>query len=419
MGKLSRIFDKFRTRGVNDPWHWLSRIVPQSSSGANVTADTALQVSAVYACVKVIAEAIASLPLMVYRRDGDNKVVASDYPLYSLLHDAPNSYQTSFDFREMMISHLNLRGNHYARKITTGGGELKALIPMNPARMEISTEDSGIFYTYTYEDGSQEKFPASKIWHVKNMAISCSYNGNALEGIIGLSPISVARESIGLAMAANEYGARYFANNASVGMALKFPAGVRLGDNAKAFLKESLEKYGQLENKFKSIILEDGGDLNQIGMSNEDSQFLESRQFQIEEIARIFRVPAPLIGHPTDNTMAYASAEQLFLSFATYTIRPWVVRLEQSINRYLIPERDRGKYFAEFNMSALLRGDTKSRYDAYAVARQWGWMNVDEIRALENMNQLPDGKGKIYLQPLNMAEPGTETTPAGAEDGEG
>jgi HK97 family phage portal protein len=190
-------------------------------------------------------------------------------------------------------------------------------------------------------------------------------------------------------------------------MALKFPAGVKLSENAKTFLKESLAEYGKLENKFKSIVLEDGGDLSRIGMSNEDSQFLESRQFGVEEIARIFRVPPLMIGHPT-NTMTYASAEQLFLSFATFTIRPWCVRIEQSINRNLIAKRDQGKYFAEFNLAGLLRGDLSTRYQAYSVARQWGWMSVDEIRALENMNPLPDGKGEEYLVPLNMIPAGQE-----------
>ena len=188
-------------------------------------------------------------------------------------------------------------------------------------------------------------------------------------------------------------------------MALKFPKGVKLGENARNFLKDSLAEYGKSENKFKSIILEDGGDLSAIGMSNEDSQFLQSRQFQIEEIARIFRVPPIMIGHPT-NTMTYASAEQLFLAFATYTIRPWCVRLEQSMNRYLISEKERERLFFEFNLAGLLRGDTVSRFGAYAVARNWGWMNVDEIRSLENLNPLPDKKGQVYLQPLNMIEAG-------------
>jgi HK97 family phage portal protein len=395
-------------RGLADPWSWLSRVVTSgSSAGVYVTADSALKVSAVYACVKVIAETLASLPLMLYRRVGDGKEIATDHPLYSLLHDAPNDFQTSFEWREGMLAHLNLRGNSFNRKVYYAG-KIKQLLPLNPASMEVERVGGKMLYHYTHEDQSKEDIPADKIWHVKNMPISCSYNGAAPEGTLGVSPISVARESVGLSLAADEYGGRYFSNNASVGMALKFPQGVKLGDNAKTFLRQSLAEYGKLENKWKSIILEDGGDLAKIGMSNEDSQFLQSRQFQIEEIARIFRVPAVLIGHPT-NTMTYASAEQLFLSFATYTIRPWCVRLEQSMNRYLLSEADRKQYFFEFVLDGLLRGDTTSRFGAYAVARQWGWMNVDEIRALENKNPLPDGKGQVFLEPMNMTEAGKKS----------
>jgi HK97 family phage portal protein len=267
-------------------------------------------------------------------------------------------------------------------------------------------KDGAIIYNYLYEDGKKVAFPAEKIWHVKNMPISASYSGSMPEGIVGLSPISIAQEAVGIAMAADQYGGRYFANNAAVGMGLQYPDHIKLSPEAKNYLSEKLTEYSKTENKFKSIILDQGGKLEKIGMSNEDSQFLESRNFQVEEIARIYRVPPVLIGHPT-NTMTYASAEQLFLSFATYTIRPWCVRLEQSMNRYLLPERERGKYFFEFKMDGLLRGDYAARMNGYAVARNWGLMNVDEIRALENMNPLPSGKGAIYLQPLNMVEAGT------------
>lgn len=413
LSRARQIKDSILLRGLSDPNHWLSKVISASNTaaGVNVNADNALKVSAVYACVKVLAEAVASLPLMLYRRKGDGKESAADDPLYSLLHDAPNDLQTSFEWREAGVAHVALRGNWFNLKQESGGGKLKGLIPLNPVNMTIERNADGeIVYFYKHEDGKAEKFPAAKIWHVKNMPMACSYSGNVPEGMMGLSPISIARETVALAMAADEYGARYFSNNASVGMALKFPAGVKLGDNAKKFLKESLAEYGKLENKFKSIILENGGDLTKIGMSNEDSQFLESRQFQIEEIARIFRVPPILIGHPT-NTMTYASAEQLFLAFAVHTIRPWCVRLEQSMNRYLIPERQRGKMFFEFNMEGLLRGDIKSRYEAYRIAREWGWMNADEIRALENLNPLEGDKGKPYLQPLNMIEAG-KTPPA-------
>jgi HK97 family phage portal protein len=321
------------------------------------------------------------------------------------LHDSPNENQTSFEFREVLVAYIALWGECFALKVEKATGIIQELIPLNPANMSISIVDGRPFYEYTYEDGKKSTFDPNKIWHIKNMPISSGSLSGTPPGIRGMSPISLAKDSIGISMAADQYGGRYFANNASVGMGLKFPQGVRLSDNAKQFLKESLAEYGKIENKFKSIILEDGGQLEKIGMSNEDSQFLETRQFGVEEICRIFRVPPIMVGHPT-NTMTYASAEQLFLAFATYTIRPWCVRIEQSANMFLLNDRERSKYFFEFNLAGLLRGDTVSRYNAYAVARNWGWMNVDEIRTLENMNPLPEGKGKFYLQPLNMTEPG-------------
>lgn len=386
-----------------------------SSAGVQVTPDSALKVAAVAACVKVISETLASLPLMLYERVGDGKQPAVNHPLYSLLHDTPNDYMTAYEFRENQAAHLNLRGNAYSVKQENGRG-IKALIPLSPGRMEPVREGGALAYRYTHEDGKQELFAAQKIWHVKNLSITSVFNGEAPEGLVGVSPIGLARESIGLALAADEYGGRYFSNNAQVGLNFQYPG--KLSKNARETLKESLEEYGRLENKFKSIITEEGAKLERLGLSNEDSQFLQSRQFQIEEIARIFRIPPILIGHPT-NTMTYASAEQLFLAFATYTIRPWCVRLEQSMNRWLLPEKDRGKYFFEHVMAGLLRGDTLSRYNAYAVGRQWGWLNVDEIRGLENMNPLPEKKGEIYLQPMNMKEPGEKPAkPAKPGNGE-
>lgn len=404
-----RIGEYLIRSNVGDASSWLTNIVSRNTpaSGANVNSDSALKVSAVYACVKVISEAIASLPLMLYERVGEGKKPATGHYLFPLLHNAPNSYMTSFEWRECLMAHELLRGNSYHLKRETPTGKIVELIPLNPAKMEPEVIKGKIFYNYKWEDAKQEVFPQEKIWHVKNMPITHSYSGDMPEGVVGLSPISVAKESIGMAMSADEYGGRYFSNNASIGLALKFPQGSRLTDQAKAYLEASLASYGKIENKFKSIILEDGADLAKIGMSNEDSQFLQSRQFQVEDIARIYRVPPVLIGHPT-NTMTYASAEQLFLSFATYTIRPWCVRLEQSMNRYLLSQKDQGRYFFEFKMDGLLRGDLAGRYSAYSQARQWGWMNVDEIRALENMNPLPDGKGEIYMQPLNMSELGKE-----------
>lgn len=395
-------------RGIDDPQYWLTRLASSigavSSANQNVNSDTALKVSAVYSCIKLRSETIASLPLMLYERTGDGKKPAVEHPAYSLLHDKPNVYMTAFDFRQCQMAHLDLRGNFYALKQENGRG-IMALIPLSPARMNVMREGNLVKYEYTHEDGKQEVFSAERIWHVKNMPISSSYNGEAPEGLVGISPIAASHEAVGLAMAADQYGGRYFANNAQVGLAFNYPG--KLGENAKTFLKESLEKYAQMENKFRSIIVEEGGKIENLGITNEDSQFLQSRQFQIEEICRIFGVYPILVGHPT-NTMTYASAEQLFLAFGKFTILPICKRIEQSANMNLLSEKDRQKYFFEHVMDGLLRADTATRYTVYSQARQWGIMNVDEIRALENMNPLPEEKGQIYLQPMNMIEAGEE-----------
>ena len=222
---------------------------------------------------------------------------------------------------------------------------------------------------------------------------------------MGISPIRSGRETIGLSLAQDEYGARYFSNNATIGMALKTPG--KLSEHARKNLKDSLAEYGRMENKWKSIIFEEGIEPDKLAVTNVESQLIQSRNFQIEEIARIFRVPAVLIGHP-NKTMTYASAEQLFLNFVIHTIRPLCVRIERSMNRWLLSDDERGSYYFEFNLDGLLRGDVKARNMANALGRQWGWLNVDEIRQRANMNPLPDGKGEIYLEPMNMKQPGEE-----------
>jgi len=409
LSRAREIKDKILLRGISQEDYWLTRLVGKgvSASGQNVTADSALRVSAVYACVKVLAETIASLPLMLYERVGEGKQAQPDHPLYDLVHSAPNDFQTSFEWREVLVAHNCLKGNSLCQKVETGSGELLQLIPLNPSNFTIARTEAGVT-TYEYKEGGQSKFfPSDKVWHVRNMPISCTYNDDLPEGVWGASPIRIARDTIGLSLSADDYGSRFFSNMASVGLNAKFPAGVKLSENAREFLKNSLAEYAKPENKFKSIITEDGGELKPISMSNEDSQFLESRQFGVEEICRIFRVPPIMVGHPT-NTMTFASAEQIFLAFTMFTIRPWCVRLEQSMNRWLLSAKDRPKLFFEFNLSGLLRGDIKSRYEAYRVGRELGWLNADEIRAWENMNPLPDGKGKVYLQPLNLGELGAE-----------
>lgn len=402
-------FEK-RSNNVNDPNMWITTAVSgsMSRSGMVVSTETALQISAVYACVRVIAETVASLPLMIYRRlPNGGKEPAQDYPLYPVLHDSPNDYQTSIELREMLTGHVCLRGNAYAYKEFNGKG-VANLIPLNPSAMTVGTDDNGKpVYEYKHSDGKPETFPQEYIWHLKGFAKDdgAGYLGKlaARAGLVGVSMVELQKEPLGMAKAAEQYGADYFANDTTVEKVVKYPG--RLAEPARVNLKNSLAAY-KSEKRHGVLILEEGLEWANVGVTNRDAQLLELRRFSVEEIARMFRVPLMLI-QAEAATPTYASAEQFMLSFVIHTIRPWLVRYEQSINKYLIPERDRKTYFAEHKIEGLLRGDIVSRYAAYAVGRQWGWLCPDDIREIENMNPLPDGKGKIYLQPMNMVEAGT------------
>jgi HK97 family phage portal protein len=293
----------------------------------------------------------------------------------------------------MVMGHQCLRGNAYVYKEMTEGGVINALYPMNPARMTVIRKPNTgkIVYRYAHEDGKTEDIPSDYIWHMK------MYSN---DGLVGMSPISYARESIGLGLAAEEYGSLFFSQNAKPSGILEYPG--KLTEDSQALLKKSWEESYSGGNAHRTAILQQGLSWKQVGMDNQDAQYLELRQFQIEEICRIFRVPSFLIQHP-DKTSTYASAEQQMLAFVMHTIRPWAVRIEQSISRCLLTDKERRKLYAEFKIEGLLKGDIKARYEAYAIARQWGWASPNDIRKLENQDPLPDG-GDIYLIPSNMQD---------------
>jgi HK97 family phage portal protein len=242
-----------------------------------------------------------------------------------------------------------------------------------------------LVYEYTDDLGKRIVYPAEDVWHLK---------GLSSDGFVGISPVEMAKRAIYLASVAEDHGATYFANGARASGIAKLP-GILKAD-AKNRLQESLQTAMSGDNKFKVVVFEQGLDWTQLSLTNEDSQYLETRAFQVEEIARIFRVPAILIGHP-DKSSTYASAEQFMMSFVVHTLRPWIVRIEQSINKYLLTDEERKSYFAKFKLDGLLRGDIVSRYAAYAVARQNKWMSANEIRALEEMN--PIAGGDVYENP--------------------
>ena len=311
-----------------------------------------------------------------------------------VLHDIANTEQTSFELRELLMTHLCLRGNAYSMIEYDAAGKITALWPLNPDTVSILREagTNTIWYDIELPDAFNREhriLPYDRVWHL---------HGLGTDGIVGLSPISLARQAIGLAIATEEYGARFFGNGAQPGFVLKHPS--VLSDDAYKRLKKSWEaRHMGLNNAHKMAILEEGMTVEKLGVAPEDAQFLETRKFQNTEIARMFRVPPHMIADLDRAT--FSNIEHQGIEFVTHTIRPWLVRIEQGITKDLLTPSERKIYYAEFLVDALLRGDTQSRYASYAIGRNGGWLSTNDIRYLENMNPV-DGGGDVYLVPLNM-----------------
>ena len=369
-----------------------------TTSGKAVNERSAMQMTAVYSCVRILAEAIAGLPLHLYQYGaGDSKEKAIGHPLYRLLHDEPNPEMTSFIFRETLMTHLLLWGNAYAQIVRNGKGEVLGLYPLMPNKMSVDRDADGrLWYTYTR---STDEAPTMKGSTVKLYPYEVLHiPGLGFDGLVGYSPIAMAKNAIGMGMACEEYGARFFANGAAPGGVLEHPGTVK--DPQK--IRDSWNSvYKGSANAHRIAVLEEGMKYTPIGISPEQAQFLETRKFQINEIARIFRVPPHMVGDLEKSS--FSNIEQQSLEFVKYTLEPWVIRWEQSIMRALLTAQEKEQYFVKFNLEGLLRGDYQSRMNGYAIARQNGWMSANDIRRLENLDQIPkeDG-GDLYLINGNM-----------------
>jgi len=370
----------------------------RSASGANVSERSALQTAAVYACVRVISEAIASLPLRVYRYEGDGVQPVYDHPLYDILHTVTNPEMTSFTFRETLMSHLLLYGNGYSQIVRDGLGRITALYPLLPNKMDISRRESGeIFYTYwmdTDETRPRDKTGSTILEKYDVLHIP----GLSFDGLVGYPPIALAKNAIGMAMATEEYGASFFANGASPGGVLEYPA--NLNDPEKIRVDWN-KRFQSARNAGKVAVLEEGMKFHAVGIPPDQAQFLETRKFQLNEIARVFRVPPHMIADLDKSS--YSNIEQQSLDFVKNTLNPWVVRLEQAMNMALLSPAERKKLVIKFNLDGMLRGDYETRMKGYAIGHQNGWLSVNDIRRLENMNPLPQGEGgDEYLVNGNM-----------------
>ncbi|MEW8994404.1 phage portal protein [Clostridium sp.] len=362
-----------------------------TTSGKTVNEKTAMQTTAVYACVRILAETIASLPLHTYKYTETGKEKSMDHSIYHLLADEPNPEMTSFVFRETLMGHLLLWGNAYAQIIRDGRGKVTALYPLMPNIMSVKRAENGEIY-YVYCKGGQDyTLRSDEVLHIP---------GLGFDGLIGYSPIAMAKNAIGMAIATEEYGASFFANGANPGGVLEHPGIVK--DPTR--VRESWNSvYQGTKNAHRVAVLEEGMKFQSIGIPPEQAQFLQTRKFQINEIARIFRIPPHMIGDLDKSS--FSNIEQQSLEFVMYTLDPWVVRWEQAIKRALFTESEKKQYFVKFNVDGLLRGDYQSRMNGYAVGRQNGWLSSNDIRELENLNRIPEELGgDLYLINGNMTK---------------
>jgi len=374
-----------------------------SKAGINLTHNNALSVTAYYSAVTLIAQTIGQLPLILYERmEPRGKRRANEHQLYSILHDEPNPWMSAYKFRETLQGHLLTWGNAFAYIDWDMSGNtwvVQELFPLRPDRMTLEWQNGEIVYNYTLPSGQQTTFRNAQILHIP---------GFGYDGLIGYDPLTLFRDALGLAKACEEFGARFFGNGSALNGVITHPG--RLTEDAKKRMRQSWEDiYSGLSKAHKVAILEEGVAYQSIGIPPEHAQFLQTRQFQISEIARIFHVPPHMIGDLERAT--FSNIEHQGIEFVKYTLGPWLKAWESEINRKLLPKSQKRKYFAEHLVDGLLRGDTSTRFQAYATGRQWGWYSANDVRELENLN--PIEGGDQYMVPLNMmpASMASEATP--------
>ena len=390
LSKLFKSRDKPQNYYIGTDFRYL---FGPSTSGKLVNEFTAMQTTAVYACVRILAETLAALPLQMYCYTATGKERVYNHPLYHLLHDEPNPEMTSFIFRETLMSHLLIWGNAYAQIIRDRLGRVQGLYPLRPDKMTVCRDARGqIFYLYTKtSDENPNIKPYGQVALQKEEVLHIP--GLGFDGLVGYSPIAMARNAVGMTMACEEYGASFFANGASPSGVLEHPGVLkdpgRVRDSWNAV-------YRGTGNAHKVAVLEEGMKYQQIGIPPEEAQFLETRKFQLDEIARVYRIPPHMIGDLEKSS--FNNIEQQSMEFVKYTLDPWVIRWEQAMQKALFLPEEKKQYFLKFNVNGLMRGDYESRMNGYSIGRQNGWLSANDIREMEDMNPVPDEEGgNLYL----------------------
>lgn len=383
MDIVKSIRGMFERKSAGADWSTLERYLAwsfgggASSSGIIVNPQTAMQSAAVFSCVQVLSQSVGMLPLNVYLGKSDKDFEeARDHPLWPILHDQPNDYQSSVEFFEMLVLCLCLRGNAYAYVNRTTSGRIVELLPLHPDMVRAEMDGNFILrYQITMPDGSFKEFMPGEIFHVRGLTIN---------GWLGISPIAYARESIGLALATEKFGGQLFRNGAKMGGVLEHPG--KLSEESYKRIKDTFDASSSGENAHRTALLEEGMKFSKVSMTADDSQFLETRKYQRSEIAGIFRVPPHMIGDLENAT--FSNIENLSLQFVNYTLMPWLVRIEKAIKRDLLNKAEKTALTIRFNVAGLLRGDSAARSAYFAKALGAGgapaWMTQDEVRAVES-----------------------------------
>ena len=370
---------------------------PLTDTEGDVDTDTALKYSVVFACCRVLAETFASVPILLYKKNGTEREAVTDLPIYDILHNVPNEEMSHFNFSEAMMMNMNTDGNAIAQRLFNAKGELVGLYPI---KTEIDRDKDTKKLIYVADDGGQKRtFQRSEVFHVP---------GPSLDGVHGLSPITYAASAIRLGLSYEQFGIQFFRNAANPSGAFSNPG--ELGEEAYQRLKKQLkENYTGLKNSGTPMLLEGGLQWQQFSVNPTDAQLLESKNFQIEDICRIYRVPQHLVNKLDRST--FSNIEEMGLEFVVYTMLPHFKRFEECMNAQLLTsEQRRAGYFLEHRIDGLLRGDSTARAAFYASGRQWGWLCANDIRRLENLP--PINGGDRYLEPTNMTEAGSNQSNA-------
>jgi HK97 family phage portal protein len=401
MGLVSRIEKR---SSLSNPEKWLVELLSggaETSAGVRVTSSTAMNFVAVYACVDILSRTVGSLPLYLYRRlDGGGKELARKHPLFSLMRRQPNPEMTAMRYRSTLQGHLATWGNAYSYidwEITgKNAGYPRAIWPIRPDRVQVDRKAGKLEYRY-YPGSDDIKFTDSFI--IPNGYI-LHIPGFGFDGVMGYSPITLAREAIGLGMATQQFGSQFFGSGMHPGAILEHPG--KLGPQAEANLRKSKETYAGLGQSHRLMVLEEGMTFKPVAVNPQDSQFLETRKFQLTEIARLYHVPPHMIADVEKSTSWGTGIEEQNIGFITHTMRPWFVLWEEELSRALLMEDEKEEYFFEFDLQQLLRGDTLKQWTAWIMGKRNGVLNADEIRGWANLNPIPGGLGQEYIVEKNM-----------------